>query len=127
MNGRKLRFLTALLEESTVSKAAEKANISRQTAYNYLQDEEFQGELSKRKSEVVDQTIRYLQGKLSLCSETLVRIIEKPEASDQVKTNAINPIYANCKAMTDTAEIMAMSAQATEMAKWIEQQERKNR
>ena len=122
-----MKFLKAVLEESTVSKAAEKAGISRQTAYNYLQDEEFQGELSKRKSEVVDQTIRYLQGKLSLCSETLVSIIEKPEASDQVKINAINSIYANCKAMTDTAEIMAMSSQATEMAKWIEQQERRNR
>lgn len=127
MKGKKLKFLQALLEESTITKAAEKAGISRPTGYRYLEDEEFQAELAKRKTECIDQTIVFLQGKLALCNETLIHIIENPETDSSTKIKAVNSVYSACKAMTDTAEIMAMSAQATEMAKWVEQQERKNR
>ncbi len=123
MNGKKIKFLQALLSESTVTKAAEKAGISRSTAHKYLNDEEFQCELAQRKSECIDDTIRYLQGKLALCGEVLVSIIEDPDAADQVKINAINTIYSNCKSMTETAEVIAMAPQVAALAKWIETQE----
>ena len=99
-------FLKAMLEESTITKAAEKAHISRSTAYKYLDDPVFKEELSKRRSEFISDTVRFLQSKLTTCSEVLVDIIEKPYVADQVKVNAINSIFANCKAMTETAEII---------------------
>lgn len=107
MTGKQMAFLKAMLEEPTITKAAEKAKIGRNTAYKYLSNPEFQSELNRRRGECINDTVRYLQGKLSLCSETLINIIENPETSNQVKINAINAVYANCKAMTETAEVIA--------------------
>ena len=115
MTGKQTKFLKAMLEESTISKAAEKAQITRYTAYKYLKDREFQSELNRRRGECINDTVRYLQGKLSLCNETLVSIIENPETSDQIKINAINAIYANCKAMAETAEIITRLEQVEEL------------
>lgn len=109
MTGKQHDFLQAMLVESTVTKAAKAANISRNTAYKYLNDPAFREELSKRRSECVDDTVRYLQGQLAYCGEVLMGIIQKPDAADQVKINAINSVFANCKAMIEaTANIEAL-------------------
>ena len=110
-----MQFLQAMLEESTLSKAAERIGISRTTAHKYLKDEDFQKELNRRRGECINDTVRYLQGKLALCSETLVAIIENPDTSDQIKINAINAIYTNCKSMTETAEIITRLEQVEEL------------
>lgn len=106
MNAKQIKLLTALLDESTISKAAEKAGITRATAYKYLQDKSFQTELNRRRSECVGDAVRYLQSKLALCNETLVKIIKSDDTSDQVKINAINSIYTNVKSMVETADIL---------------------
>lgn len=115
MKGKQMQFLQAMLEESTLTKAAERIGISRTTAYKYLKDKDFQKELNQRRGECINDTVRYLQGKLSLCNETLVSIIENPETSDQIKINAINAIYLNCKSMTETAEIITRLEQVEEL------------
>ena len=46
-----------MLEESTITKAAEKAGISRDTAYKYLKNENFQAELNKRRTSPESNTI----------------------------------------------------------------------
>lgn len=106
MTAKQTAFLKAMLEESTISKAAKAAGIARDTAYRYLKNPDFQAELTKRRGECINDTVRFLQGKLSLCSEVLIQIVEKPETSDQVKINAINAVFQNCRAMTETAEII---------------------
>ena len=106
MTAKMFAFLQAMLEESTIAKAAEKAGISRKTAYVYLHNEEFNAELEKRRSECINDTVRYLQGKLALCGETLVDIIADPDAGSQVKINAVNTIYANCRAFVEQEEII---------------------
>lgn len=103
MTAKQVAFLQSMLEQSTISKAAEAAGISRETAYRYLKDPSFQAELSKRQGECINNTVRFLQGKLAFCSETLIQIVENPEAADQVKINAINAVFANCKAMIEAA------------------------
>lgn len=106
MTAKMFAFLQAMLEESTIAKAAEKAGISRKTAYVYLHNEEFNAELEKRRSECINDTVRYLQCKLALCNEALVDIIEDPDAGAQVKINAANSIYTNCRAFIEQAEII---------------------
>ena len=115
MTNKQLHFLQAMLEESTITKAADRAGITRKTAYNYLRNKEFQRELNQRRGECINDTVRYLQGKLSLCNETLVSIVENPDTSDQIKINAINAIYMNCKSMTETAEIVTRLEQIEEL------------
>ena len=123
MNNRKNKFLMALLEESSITKAAEKAGISRPTAYKFLKDPDFQAELSERKSETIDGCIRYLQGKLALCNETLISIIEDPTTAPQVKINAINSVFATVKSMTETAELLEMSEKVERLSAFVEDQE----
>lgn len=106
MTGKQSAFLQAMLEQSTVTKAAEVAGITRGTAYRYLKEPKFKAELTRRRGECIDNTVRFLQGKLAFCSETLIKIVENPAASDQVKINAISAIFANCRAMTETADII---------------------
>lgn len=106
MNAKQIKLLTALLEETTITGAAKKAGITRATAYKYLQDRDFRTELNRRRSECINDAVRYLQGKLALCNETLVEIIKDKDVSSQIKINAINAIYMNCKSLTETADII---------------------
>jgi len=115
MNNRQTSFLKAMLEESTITKAAAKAGITRKTAYTYLQTPEFQKELNRRRADCINDTVRYLQGKLAMCNETLVAIVENENTSDQVKINAINAIYTNCKSMTETAEVITRLEQIEDL------------
>ena len=115
MNKKQLMFLSALLTTTTISEAAKSAGISRQTAYRYLNDEEFKQELNKAKAECMSDTIRYLQGKLTECSEELMKIVKGPETADQVRINAINSVFQNCKSLTDTCEIEERMRQIEEM------------
>ena len=115
MTVRQALFLKSMLEESTISKAAEKTGITRKTAYNYLKNKDFKRELNRKRGELVNDAVRYLQGKLSLCNETLVSMIENPDTSNQIKINAINAIYTNCKSMTETAEIITRLEQVEEI------------
>ena len=106
MNQKQMSFLQALLTEPTVTRAAEKANISRETAYKYLRDEEFKMELQKRQDECISGTVRFLQGKLAVCSKRLAEIVENPETSAQVAINACNSIFNSCRTMTETEEVI---------------------
>lgn len=108
-------FLRAMLEESTISKAAERVGLSRTTAYKYLKDESFRAELNRRQGECINDTVRFLQGQLSLCGEQLIEIVKNPGTSDQVKINAINAVYGHCKSMTETAEIIKRIEQLEEL------------
>ena len=114
---------TAFLGDTPEKIAAEKAGISRPTAYKFLKDPEFQAELSERKSETIDGCIRYLQGKLALCNETLISIIEDPTTAPQVKINAINSVFATVKSMTETAELLEMSEKVERLSAFVEDQE----
>lgn len=117
MTAKQTAFLKAMLEESTISKAVKAAGISRDTAYKYLKDPSFKAELDKRRSECLNDTVRFLQTKLTLCSEQLISIIEKEDTADQVKINAINTVFANFKAMAETADIVERLEQIEELMK----------
>ena len=107
MTQKQTAFLKAMLEESTISKAAENARISRESAHKYLRDPEFKAELERRRGECLNDTVQFLQGKLLLCSEQLVKIIENECTADQVKINAINTVFSNFKSMSETANVIA--------------------
>lgn len=115
MTQKQAAFLKAMLEESTISKAADAAKISRETAYKYLKDPDFKAELDKRRSECLNDTVCFLQSKLTVCSEQLVRIIEDEDTADQVKINAINTVFTNFKSMSETADVIARLEQIEKM------------
>lgn len=105
MKQKQVKFLEALLREPTVTRSAQVAGITRSTAYSYLNDPSFKQELDKRRNECIEDAVRYLQGKLSVCVETLVSIIEDPDTAPQIKVNAITATSAFCKNLTE-AEVL---------------------
>lgn len=115
MNKKRMEFLKALMTESTIVKAAAKAGISRSAAYRYLNDAQFKQELTKAKAECLNDTIRYLQSNLTACSEELMRIVKNPKTADQVRINAINTVFQNCKSLIDTCEVEERMRQIEEM------------
>lgn len=106
MRQKQIKFLEAMLEECNVKRAAEKAKISRNTAYKYLNDPEFTKELQARQNDLVGETVAFLQSKLHLCNTELVKIVEDHDINAQVRINAIKTLYSACKELTDTAVIM---------------------
>lgn len=117
MNKKQLNFLQALLTESTITNAVKKAGISRSTAYKYLSDAEFKQELNKAKAECISDTIRYLQSNMTVCGEKLMEIVRNPDTADQVRINAINTVFQNCKSLIDTCEIEERIRQIEELVK----------
>lgn len=115
MNKKQLMFLQALLTQPTISGAAKTAGISRNTAYRYLSDDNFKQELNRAKAECLSDAIRYLQGNLTSCSEELMKIVKDPDTSDQVRINAINTVFQNCKSLIDTCEIEERMQQIEKM------------
>lgn len=105
MNKKQTSFLQALLTEPTITSATKAAGISRSTAYKYLNDSEFVQELNKARAECISDTIRYFQGNLTACSEELMKIVKHPQTKDQVRINAINTVFQNCKNLIDTCEV----------------------
>lgn len=99
-------FLSALIENPTVTKAYKSIGISRNTAYKFLNDETFQADLLKLKTNAMNEAVTYLQGKLTRCSEVLMDIVNDPEASAQVRINAINSVFLNCRTMTESVDIL---------------------
>lgn len=117
MKTKQLLFLTALLEEPSINKAIKRAGISSSTAYKYLNDEEFKKELDKRRNEAISDAVRYLQNKMTLCTEKLIDIIENQDTSDQVRINAINAVFTNYKYLNDNYEINERLNELEELAR----------
>lgn len=103
-------LLTGLMNGLSVPEAAKQAGIAKQTAYSYLKDPEFAEELRQLQTEAISAATRYMQTKLTECARELVKIIEKPDVSDQVRINAINCLFTNCRAFTESTQFMDMAA-----------------
>lgn len=98
-------FLRALMIQPTMKKAYESAKISKSTAYKLLKDESFQNELAKLKAQAMSEAVTFLQGNLSQCSEVLMDIVTNEKIGAQVRINAINSVFTNCKMLTESVEI----------------------
>ena len=116
MNQKQTAFLQALLTEPTIKKAAERAGISRATAYKYMHDEEFKTNLEKQKQEVLDSVTTYLQGQLTTCSEELMAIAKDRSNSPQVRINAIAIVFQNARSFIEQESIIKRIAALEEMA-----------
>ena len=116
MNQKQTAFLQALLTEPTIIKAAERAGISRATAYKYMHDEEFKASLEKQKQEVLDSVTTYLQGQLTTCSEELMGIAKDRSNSPQVRINAIAIVFQNARSFIEQESIIKRIAALEEMA-----------
>ena len=107
LNDKQLAFIDAYLSENDINKVCKKLNITRPTYYKYLNDDAVKQEISKIRLANIENTARYLQDSLTLCSQELVKIIKSDDVSPQIKINAINSIFNNCNKLTEQVDIIS--------------------
>ena len=103
---RQQKFLTCYLASANATKAAKEAGIAVSTGYKYLNDPDFNAELSRHRVAELRKSTAYLQSKLQSCSETLIGIIENENVSPSVKVQAIQTVYGNIERAVDRIDIL---------------------
>ena len=106
LSDKQLAFIDAYLSESDINKVCKKLNITRPTYYKYLNDDAVKQEISKIRLANIENTARFLQDNLSLCSQELVKIIKSDDTQPQIKINAINSLFNNCSKLTEQVDII---------------------
>ena len=106
LSDKQLAFIDAYLSESDINKVCKKLKITRPTYYKYLNDDAVKQEIYKVRLETIENTARFLQDSLSLCSKELVDIIKSKNTAPQIKINAINSVFSNCNKLTEQIDII---------------------
>lgn len=89
LSAKQTRSLAALLSCKSVEEAAQKAGISSTTIFRWLRkDETFRLEYRKRRSQLMEETLRQLQGVCNLAIETLSQVMEDQEATAASRVTA---------------------------------------
>lgn len=94
LSRRKLDFIDAYINSENITNISKKLNLSRQTLYNYLKDDEVKKEIKKRKEEMINESALLVQKQLKNGAEELIKIFKDKQNSPQIKINAINSLYS---------------------------------
>ncbi len=107
LNDKQLAFIDAYLSEQDINKVCKKLKITRPTYYKYLNDDAVKQEIYKIRLATLENTTRFLQDSLSLCSQELLNIVKSKDIAPQIKINAINSIFNNCNKLTEQIDILS--------------------
>ena len=92
-------FLNAMLTSRTVEEASEKADITRNTAYRYLNNDEWQKEYRQKRNELTDTLTSHLLQLGTQAIETLENNMTDPDATPATKNTTaktiLDYIYSN--------------------------------
>ena len=92
-------FLNAMLTSKTVEEATEKADITRNTAYRYLNNDEWQKEYRQKRNELTDTLTSHLLQLGTQAIETLENNMTDPDATPASKNTTaktiLDYIYSN--------------------------------
>ena len=123
LNDKQIAFIDAYLSEQDINKVCKKLDITRPTYYKYLNDDAVKQEIQKIRIETLENTTRYLQDNLSLCSQKLIDIINADDTAPQIKINAINSVFSNCNKLTEQIDIIN---KVNQLEKRLQEQEDKD-
>lgn len=106
MTAKQIRFISELLQHGTVQAAIVATGISSSTAYKWMKDAEFRGELDKRKSDLLDSVSIAMQSGFTAAVKELNQVIQNPATSPQVKVNAIDCLFRNARPIIEEVDIL---------------------
>ena len=98
--------IAALLNEPTVSKAAEKCGLSQRQIYERMKTKNFKEEYHQAKRSILEAVTNGLQTRLTAATETAIQIMQDKETSPQTRLNACNLIFHQCQKLTETIDIL---------------------
>ena len=99
-------IITAFLENDKITDIMAATKLSRSTIERYRADPELQKVLSDRKAAFVEAAVLKMQKTLAESADVLQRIIKNEEVSPQVRVNAIQVLFTQCRNWTETADIL---------------------
>lgn len=100
------KVINAFLENDKVVDIMSATGLSRSTIERYRADSKLQRILSERKAVFVEAAVLKMQKTLSESADVLHRIIKNEEISPQVRVNAIQVLFTQCRSWTETADIL---------------------
>ena len=106
INEKQSKFIEAYLSSNSITEAVSKCNISRKTAYNYLDNTEVKEEIQKRKTDLMQDTTLFMQSNLQKASKVLMDIINDENTPQSVKVQAINSLFSNCNKLVENTDIL---------------------
>lgn len=107
LSDKQLKFIDVYFKEQDITKICKALSITKQTYYNYINDDAVSREIFNIRCNMLSNTTNYLQSCLNECSKVLMKIIQNQETPPQVKINAINSIFNNCNKLTEQVDILA--------------------
>lgn len=106
LSDKQLKFIDVYFKEQDIGKICKTLKITRQTYYNYLNDDAIKQEINNIRCSILSNTTHYLQSCLDECSKELMSIIHNEKTAPQIKINAINSIFNNCNKLTGQVDIL---------------------
>lgn len=107
MNTKQVKFLSELLQCSTITEACKRTGISQATAYRWMHNNnEFKNALKQRKTELLEDVSTNMQLVFSDAVNELLQIIKNKDASEQVKINAIDCLFRNARPIIEQVDIL---------------------
>ena len=98
--------ISALLNEPTVQKAAEKCKLSERQIFERMKQPSFRQEYNRAKQQILESATNALQSRLTAATETAIQIMQDAENAPQTRLNACNLIFNQCQKLTETIDIL---------------------
>ena len=80
--------------------------LSHTTIVKYKKDEELLELANQRRGEIIKTTVNRLQGEMINSLRVLCKIRDNERVNPQVRVSACNSIFNNCRAWTETVDIL---------------------
>jgi hypothetical protein len=117
LNDKQLKFIDVYFKEQDIGKICKTLKITRQTYYNYLNDDAIKQEINNIRCSILSNTTHYLQSCLDECSKELMSIIKDKNTAPQIKINAINSVFNNCNKLTEQVDVLTKIAEIEQRLK----------
>jgi len=96
----------AFLKYDKLSDIIEETGLSRNTVAKYRDDPHLQEILANRRVEIIKSSVNKMQASMNECVDVLQSIIRDKEVSPQTRVNAVQIMLNQCKAWTETTDIL---------------------
>lgn len=106
LSDKQLKFIDVYFKEQNIDNICKTLKITKQTYYNYINDDAVKQEIYSIRCNMLSNTTNYLQSYLDECSKELMSIIHNEKTAPQIKINAINSIFNNCNKLTGQVDIL---------------------
>ena len=111
------RIISAFLTNYRMTDIVRETGLSKNTAYKYKRDPEFQKVIQERKTAILQTAVNRMSSYMVKNVETLQAIAEDPEVNPAVRVSAINTIMTQLRGWLTTTELSERLTALEEAAK----------